>query len=338
MERCSTTSQGVVSDSRFCLSNQKLQHPDSLTVAINAYPNCVDRCTRDSGPNRPRRDDVGGSPEASSSSIQCRRTRDPYWPHATHTRSVKTSDTRNAKDDNEAIWSEFDILTIDESTPYPDFAQVIIDEGIKVCETAGGPSAAPIIQMLRKADIYVIHKCTSVRHANSAVKIGANMLSIDGFECAGHPGEDDIGGVVLLARAAQELKVPFIASGGFANGRGLAGAIALGAAGVNMGTAFMNTARVYKNEVAMEVVKMESRPGGCEFKDIAHLVSGARGKKVYDEGDVNAGIWTCGISVGLLTKIQSCESFISECERDAEEIILGMGRMIDQQSSPRSKL
>ncbi|KAI9631051.1 hypothetical protein KEM48_013307 [Puccinia striiformis f. sp. tritici PST-130] len=253
--------------------------------------------------------------------------------------------------------------------PYPDFAQVIIDEGIKVCETAGGPSAAPIIQMLRKADIYVIHKCTSVRHANSAVKIGANMLSIDGFECAGHPGEDDIGGVVLLARAAQELKVPFIASGGFANGRGLAGAIALGAAGVNMGTAFMvtneaeihqkikeemiraderntihifrtlkNTARVYKNEVAMEVVKMESRPGGCEFKDIAHLVSGARGKKVYDEGDVNAGIWTCGISVGLLTKIQSCESFISECERDAEEIILGMGRMIDQQSSPRSKL
>ncbi|KAA1093194.1 hypothetical protein PGT21_028280 [Puccinia graminis f. sp. tritici] len=247
--------------------------------------------------------------------------------------------------------------------PYAEFAQVIIDEGIKVCETAGGPSASPIIQMLRKADIYVIHKCTSVRHANSAVKIGANMLSIDGFECAGHPGEDDIGGVVLLARAAQELKVPFIASGGFANGRGLAGAIALGAAGVNMGTAFMvteeaeihqnikdamikaderntihifrtlkNTARVYKNDVAMEVVKIENRPGGCEFKDIAHLVSGARGKKVYEDGDVNAGVWTCGISVGLLTKIQSCESFIRECERDAEEIIHGMARMIVQQS------
>jgi NAD(P)H-dependent flavin oxidoreductase YrpB (nitropropane dioxygenase family) len=83
--------------------------------------------------------------------------------------------------------------------PYAEFAQVIIDEGIKVCETAGGPSASPIIQMLRKADIYVIHKCTSVRHANSAVKIGANMLSIDGFECAGHPGEDDIGGVVLVS-------------------------------------------------------------------------------------------------------------------------------------------
>ncbi|WAQ90081.1 hypothetical protein PtA15_12A66 [Puccinia triticina] len=253
--------------------------------------------------------------------------------------------------------------------PYTLFAQVIIDEGIKVCETAGGPSATPIIQMLRKANIYVIHKCTSVRHANSAVKIGANMLSIDGFECAGHPGEDDIGGVVLLARAAQELKVPFIASGGFANGRGLAGAIALGAAGVNMGTAFMvteeaeihqnikeemikaderntihifrtlrNTARVYRNEVAMEVVKLENRPGGCEFKDIAHLVSGARGKKVYEEGDINAGVWTCGISVGLLTKIQSCESFIRECERDAEEVIGGMARMIVQPSAPQSKL
>ncbi|PLW10815.1 hypothetical protein PCANC_06535 [Puccinia coronata f. sp. avenae] len=253
--------------------------------------------------------------------------------------------------------------------PYTDFAQVIIEEGIKVCETAGGPSAAPIIQMMRKANVYVIHKCTSIRHAHSAIKIGANMLSIDGFECAGHPGEDDIGGVVLLARAAQALKVPFIASGGFANGRGLAGAIALGAAGVNMGTAFMvtdeaeihrkikeemikaderdtihifrtlkNTARVYKNDVAMEVVKMERRPGGCEFKDIAHLVSGARGKKVYEEGDVNAGIWTCGISVGLLTKIQSCESFLQECEKDAEEIIRGMARMIDPHSPPPSKL
>jgi len=252
--------------------------------------------------------------------------------------------------------------------PYKDFAQVIIDEGIRVCETAGGPSAAPIIQMLRKADVYVIHKCTSIRHAKSAVKLGANMVSIDGFECAGHPGEDDIGGVVLLARAAQELDVPFIASGGFANGRGLASAIALGAAGINMGTAFMvteeaeihpkikeemiraderntihifrtlrNTARVYKNEIAMEVVKTENRPGGCEFKDIAHLVSGIRGKKVYDEGDINAGIWTCGISVGLLKKIQSCESFLKEIEDEAEQVINDMVKMISNQPH-RSKL
>ncbi|MBW0554209.1 hypothetical protein O181_093924 [Austropuccinia psidii MF-1] len=245
--------------------------------------------------------------------------------------------------------------------PYEAFAQAIIDEGVKVCETAGGPSAAPIIKILRKANVFVIHKCTSIRHAQSAVKLGVNMLSIDGFECAGHPGEDDIGGVVLLARAAQELKVPFLASGGFANGRGLAGALALGAAGVNMGTAFMvtneaeihpkikeamvsaderntihifrtlkNTARVYKNAVALEVVAIENRPGGCEFKDIAHLVSGARGKKVYENGDIDAGIWSCGISVGLLTKIQSCESFIREVERDAQEIIRKMARMIDE--------
>ncbi|KZW03210.1 2-nitropropane dioxygenase [Exidia glandulosa HHB12029] len=188
--------------------------------------------------------------------------------------------------------------------PYDQYAKVIVDEKVPVCETAGGPAAAPIIQMLRKHGVYVIHKCTSVRHAKTAVRLGANMLSIDGFECAGHPGEDDIGGVVLLARAAQDLKVPFIASGGFANGRGLASALALGAAGVNMGTAFMvvdeaeihdnvkdtmirsterdtihifrtlhNTARVYKNKVAEEVVALERRPGGCEFKDIAHIIS-----------------------------------------------------------------
>ncbi|KAG0151230.1 hypothetical protein CROQUDRAFT_651445 [Cronartium quercuum f. sp. fusiforme G11] len=250
--------------------------------------------------------------------------------------------------------------------PYMDYAQVIVEEGIKICETAGGPSAVPVIEFLRKHDVFVIHKCVSIRHALTAVRIGANMLSIDGFECAGHPGEADIGGIVLLARAAQELKVPYLASGGFANGRGLAGALGLGAAGVNMGTAFMvteeaeihekikqtmikadesstihifrtlnNTARVYKNAVALEVVKMEGRPGGCRFEDIAHLVSGARGKKVYETGDVDAGIWTCGISVGLLTKIQSCESFVREIERDAEKIIEDMARMV---SEPSAKL
>ncbi|CAH7675809.1 hypothetical protein BY996DRAFT_4594678 [Phakopsora pachyrhizi] len=250
--------------------------------------------------------------------------------------------------------------------PYKDFAQVIIDEGVKICETAGGPSAAPIIKMLRSAEVYVIHKCTSIRHAKSAVKLGANMVSIDGFECAGHPGEDDIGGVVLLARAAQELDVPFLASGGFANGRGLAGALALGAAGINMGTAFMvmeeaeihqnikeamlkaderdtihifrslrNTARVYKNAVAMETVRIENRPGGCEFKDIAHLVSGIRGKRVYDEGDIDAGIWTCGISVGLLKKIQSCESFLKEVESEAEEVIGQISQMVTSEKPSR---
>ncbi|EGG07371.1 uncharacterized protein MELLADRAFT_85800 [Melampsora larici-populina 98AG31] len=243
--------------------------------------------------------------------------------------------------------------------PYQDYATIILEENVKICETAGGPSAVPIIKRLRDSNVFVIHKCVSIKHALTAIRVGVNMLSIDGFECAGHPGEDDIGGVVLLARAAQSLNIPFIASGGFANGRGLAGAIALGASGVNMGTAFMvteeaeihqnikeemiraderqtihifrsfgNTARVYKNSVALEVVKMENRPGGCKFEEIAHLVSGLRGKKVYETGDLHAGIWTCGISVGLLTKIQTCESFMNEVEKDAEEIIYRMNQML----------
>ncbi|KAH9814818.1 hypothetical protein DFH28DRAFT_1095511 [Melampsora americana] len=243
--------------------------------------------------------------------------------------------------------------------PYEAYAQIILEEKIQICETAGGPSAVPIIKRLRDSNVFVIHKCVTIKHALTAIRVGVNMLSIDGFECAGHPGEDDIGGLVLLARAAQSLKIPFIASGGFANGRGLAGAIALGASGVNMGTAFMvtteaeihqkikeemiraderqtvhifrtfgNTARVYKNKVAMEVVRMENRPGGCKFEEIAHLVSGLRGKKVYEEGDLDAGIWTCGISVGLLNKIQTCQSFLNEVERDAEEIINRMNQMV----------
>jgi NAD(P)H-dependent flavin oxidoreductase YrpB (nitropropane dioxygenase family) len=104
--------------------------------------------------------------------------------------------------------------------PYEEYAQVIIDEGIKVVETAGGPAAGPIIKMYKRAGIFVIHKCTSIRHAKSAEKLGVDMLSIDGFECAGHPGEDDIGGLLLLALAAKKLKTPYLASGGIADGRG----------------------------------------------------------------------------------------------------------------------
>ncbi|KAH7103479.1 2-nitropropane dioxygenase [Auriculariales sp. MPI-PUGE-AT-0066] len=252
-----------------------------------------------------------------------------------------------------------------EKPPYQKYAQVIVDEGVKVAETAGGPDAAPIIQYLRQNDVYVIHKCTSIRHAKTAERIGVNMLSVDGFECAGHPGTGDTGGIVLLARAAQELKIPYIASGGFANGRGLASALALGASGVNMGTAFMvvdeaeihdnvkdtmikateldtvhifstlhNKARVFKNDVSVEVIKTEQRPGGCEFQDIAHLVSGKRGKTVYETGDIHAGIWSCGISVGLLHKRQSCASFLGELELEAEEILQRNAALVQ----PRAKL
>lgn len=250
--------------------------------------------------------------------------------------------------------------------PYAEYTKVIIEEGIKIVETAGSQMAAPHIKEFRKAGIYVIHKCTTIRHAKAAVeKMGVNALSLDGFEAAGHPGEEDIAGMVLLARGIQDLKVPFIASGGFANGRQLAAALALGAQGVNMGTRFMctkeapihqnikdtmvkateqqtnlifrsmsNTARVYKNKVSDEVVAIERRPGGAEFKDVQHLVSGARGRKVYELGDPDYGIWTCGISVGLCNDNPSCKELLETIERDAEEVIGGISSLV----VPKSKL
>ncbi|GAA5972211.1 hypothetical protein JCM11641_002360 [Rhodosporidiobolus odoratus] len=236
--------------------------------------------------------------------------------------------------------------------PYADYAKVIIEEGVKVAETAGGPAAIPIVKMYKDAGIYVIHKCTSIRHAQTAERLGVNMLSIDGFECAGHPGEDDVGGLLLLAIAARKLKIPYIASGGIGDGRGLAAAIALGAQGINCGTLFVateesyvhpkikeamvkaderstthifrslrNTARVFKNEVAKEVVAKERRPGGAEFPELAPLVSGARGKKVYDEGDPDAGVWSASGVMALIEDIPSVKTLMDRMEKQAEEIL-----------------
>ncbi|GAA5891139.1 hypothetical protein JCM6882_006437 [Rhodosporidiobolus microsporus] len=236
--------------------------------------------------------------------------------------------------------------------PYADYAKIVIEEGVKVAETAGGPAAIPIIKMYKEAGIFVIHKCTSIRHAQSAEKLGVDMLSIDGFECAGHPGEDDTGGLLLLALAARKLKVPYIASGGIGDGRGLAAAIALGAEGVNCGTVFMateesyvhqnikqamvkaderstthifrtlrNTARVFKNKVSQEVVAKERRPGGVEFPEIAPLVSGARGKTVYDDGDPDAGVWSASGVMGLIEDVPSVKTLLNRMETDAERIL-----------------
>uniref|UniRef100_A0A0K3C8U8 BY PROTMAP: gi/814543992/emb/CEQ38886.1/ SPOSA6832_00365 [Sporidiobolus salmonicolor] n=1 Tax=Rhodotorula toruloides TaxID=5286 RepID=A0A0K3C8U8_RHOTO len=247
--------------------------------------------------------------------------------------------------------------------PYEQYAKVIIEEGIKVAETAGGPAAIPIIKMYKEAGIFVIHKCTSIRHAQAAEKVGVDMLSIDGFECAGHPGEDDVGGLLLLALAARKLKTPYIASGGIGDGRGLAAAIALGAAGVNCGTVFMatkesyvhdnikqamvqaderstthifrtlrNTARVFKNKVAEEVVAKERRPGGVEFPEIAPLVSGARGKKVYDNGDPDAGVWSASGVMGLIDDVPSCEELLKRMERDAEKVLLESAAKVKRES------
>lgn len=222
---------------------------------------------------------------------------------------------------------------------------------MRVFETAGN-NPGPLIKYFKSKGCIVIHKCTTIRHAKSAQRLGVDCLSIDGFECAGHPGEEDIGGLVLLARAAQELQVPYIASGGFADGRGLASALALGACGVNMGTRFMctvessihqnikdtivasteqdtvhifrtlhNTARVFKNGVAQQVVALERRPGGAKFEDVRELVSGQRGRLVYELGDPQHGIWTAGIVLGLIKDIPTCEELLRRIEVETEETI-----------------
>eukprot|EP00842_Homolaphlyctis_polyrhiza_P005053 jgi/Hompol1/5549/HPOL_004533-RA len=243
--------------------------------------------------------------------------------------------------------------------PYSKYVDAIIESGIKVVETAGN-NPQEHIKRFKDAGIIVIHKCTSIRHALSAQRMGVDILSIDGFECAGHPGEDDVGGIVLLARACQAIKVPYLASGGFADGRGLAAALALGACGVNMGTRFMctveapihskikqaivdaserdtalmfrtmhNTARVFKNKVSQEVVTIERR-GNAKFEDIRHLVSGERGRQVYIKGDPDFGVWTAGQVVGLINDIPTCEVLVSRIMKETNDVILGMQRMVSK--------
>lgn len=234
---------------------------------------------------------------------------------------------------------------------YDAYAQAIIDANIRIVETAGN-SPGPIIKKLKSAGITILHKCTTIRHALSAQKLGVDFLSIDGFECAGHVGEHDITNVVLLRRAAQELTTPFIASGGFADGQGLAAALAMGASGINMGTRFMatveapihvnvknaivaaseddtelllrrwrNTSRLYKNKVAVEAKKIETTSVTGEFKELAHLVAGARGRQVFINGDVDYGVWTAGPVMGVIKDVPTCEVLLKRIEREAEEAI-----------------
>ncbi|MCP1388340.1 nitronate monooxygenase family protein [Corynebacterium sp. TA-R-1] len=233
--------------------------------------------------------------------------------------------------------------------PYAEYRQVIIDKGVPVVETAGS-NPAEHIPHFHDAGIKVVHKCTSVRHAVSAQKAGVDAVSVDGFECAGHPGEDDIPGLVLLPAAAEQLTVPFVASGGIADGRGLAAAMALGAEGVNMGTRFLcteeapvhrnvkeaivarderetelifrplrNTSRVARNEVSIEVVDKLNK--GAQFEDIRELVRGVRGREVYETGDLDAGIWTCGMVQGIIHDIPTCQELITRMVNEAAEII-----------------
>lgn len=233
--------------------------------------------------------------------------------------------------------------------PYAEYRQVIIDKGVPVVETAGS-NPAEHIPYFHDAGIKVIHKCTSVRHAVSAQQAGVDALSVDGFECAGHPGEDDIPGLVLLPAAAEKLDVPFVASGGIADGRGLAAAMALGAEGINMGTRFLcteeapvhrnvkeaivarderetelifrplkNTSRVARNDVSIEVVEKLNQ--GAQFEDIRELVRGVRGREVYETGNLNAGIWTCGMVQGIIHDIPTCQELLTRIVDEAVETI-----------------
>jgi NADH:quinone reductase (non-electrogenic) len=235
---------------------------------------------------------------------------------------------------------------------HEEFARAIIESGVKIVETAGR-NPEPYMAGFKKAGIKVIHKCTSVRHSLKAQAIGCDAVSVDGFECAGHPGEDDIPGLVLLPRAAEALRIPFIASGGFADARGLIAALALGADGINMGTRFMatveapihrkikekivaaseldtallmrqlrNTARYFRNEITDQARAVERHKGAkLTIEDLAPLVSGQRGKRVYEDGDADAGVWSAGMVVGLINDIPTCEELISRIVREAREIV-----------------
>lgn len=236
--------------------------------------------------------------------------------------------------------------------PYEEYAQAAVESGIEIIETAGR-SPEPFMAYFKEHGVKVIHKCTSVRHALKAEKVGCDAVSVDGFECAGHPGEDDVTNLVLLPAAAAQLSVPMLASGGIANGQQMAASLALGADGVNMGSRFVatkeapvhenmkqamvsaderqttlmfrslnNTVRVFKNSIAEEVVQIEAQPGDTDFKDLQPLVAGVRGReRCIEQGEIDDGIWTVGMVMGLINDIPSCEELISTMVKDCNETI-----------------
>lgn len=246
------------------------------------------------------------------------------------------------------------ILPTINPVPYDEYRDAIIRGGIKIVETAGN-NPAPHLPAFKAAGVKVIHKCTAVRHAIKAQTIGVDCISIDGFECAGHPGEDDVPGLILIPAAADKIKIPMLASGGFADGRGLVAALALGADGINMGTRFMctkeapihqamkdqivanderqtdlifrtlhNTARVAKNAISQQVVKIEKdgqTRGGAKFEEVRDLVAGKRGRAALEDGAIDDGIWSAGQVQGLIHDIPSCKDLVDRIVSEAEAII-----------------
>jgi nitronate monooxygenase len=234
---------------------------------------------------------------------------------------------------------------------YAEYRAAIIEAGIKIVETAGYKPQEHVDQFKTRG-IKVIHKCTAVRHALSAERMGVDAISIDGFECAGHPGEDDIPCLVLIPAAADKVKIPMLASGGFGDARGLVAALALGADGINMGTRFCatreapihenfkralvagderatdlifrtyrNTARVAKNAVSRRVREMEAE--GLFFPEVAPLVKGARGREAFENGNVDHGVWTAGMVQGIIHDIPSVRELVERIVGEAVEIIGG---------------
>jgi NADH:quinone reductase (non-electrogenic) len=240
--------------------------------------------------------------------------------------------------------------------PYAEYITAIVESGIKIVETAGN-NPRDFAPRFKEHGITVIHKCTSVRHALSAERHGVDIISIDGFECAGHPGEDDVTNLILIPAAARACKIPVVASGGIADGYQMAACLALGAQGINMGTRFMctqeapihdnvkqalakaterdtnlilrsmhNTSRVLKNAVSDEVVAMERR--GAAFEDIRHLVAGARGKNALRTGDVEDGIVSAGMVIGLIDDIPSCRDLIARIIRECRAALAAAHAMV----------
>lgn len=238
--------------------------------------------------------------------------------------------------------------------PYPEYIAAIIEGGVRIVETAGRNPQAHMPR-LKEAGVKVIHKCTSVRHSLKAEQIGCDAVSVDGFECGGHPGEDDVPNFILLPRAGEELKIPFVASGGMADARSLVAALAMGADGINMGTRFIatkeapvhenvkqalvaadelstrlvmrpirNTERVLQNRAVDELLRIEKEKGAeLGIMDIRHLVAGSENRKVLQEGEMDAAAWSCGMVCGLIHDIPTVKELVDRIMSEAEQIIRG---------------
>lgn len=240
------------------------------------------------------------------------------------------------------------VLPTVRATPHAEYRDAIVESGVRIVETAGNDPTEHV-EVFQRADVKVVHKCTSVRHAVKAERAGVDAISIDGFECAGHPGEDDVPGLVLIPATVAAVSIPVIASGGIATGAGLVAALALGAEGVNMGTRFMatreapvhdlvkarlveatefdtnlifrtlnNTARVARNSVSDEVVRRLN--AGADFAEVQELVAGARGRIVFETGDLEAGIWTASLAQAFIDDVPTVATLIDEMVMDARQV------------------